>query len=336
MGRSLSGASGSGGHVATLAGFPLLPGQLPLFGTGQCALFFDQGPGTVQKFKAPVAGDYRIRVFGGGGSSLADGQSSSFGAFMSATGGKAPAGLVGGAGGVGIGGDFQASGGAGGLGYAGGSNNLSGGGGGAVGTQLGVGGAGGAASATGQGGSWTGGGGGGAVGGKKGGDATTAGGYGASAFRAATDNSAGPNIHGTNGQPATAPFVMPMFAWTGGANFEGLVGAEAGYGAGGLGAGRIVGSQATYSGGRALWGGGGGGGGCVGGSNFGMGGTSSYGGGQGGSPSTTTALGGAGGGGFAMGVITLAQGEEVNVIVATRIVGANDTVAAGGIIIVEY
>lgn len=335
MGRSLSGVGMAGSAVATLGGFPILPGQLPIFGKGECALFFDQGPGVVQKFRAPVAGKYRIRVFAGGGSSLADGQSSSFGSFMSATGGKAPSGLVGGAGGVGVGGDFRANGGAGGAGWSG-SGQSSGGGGGAAGSQLGVGGDGGAASATGQNGSVTGGGGGGAVGGKRGGDATTAGGWGASPFRAATNTSAGPNIHGTTGQPATAPFVMPMFAFTGGARFQGNVSTEAGQGAGGLGAGRTVGSQATYIGGNGQWGGGGGGGGWVNSGSIGWGGYSSFGGGQGGSPLTTTALGGAGGGGFAMGVVTLAEGEEVNVVVASEITGANQTATSAGIIIVEF
>lgn len=333
MGRSLSGAGKTGGSVGSLGGFPILPGQLPLFGEGRSALFFDQGPGVIQKFRAPAAGDYRIRVFGGGGSSLADGQSSSFGTNMSATGGKAPNGLVGGAGGVGVGGDFRANGGVGGAGWSG-SGKYSGGGGGAVGSQLGVGGDGGSAGATGQTGSSTGGGGGGAVGGKRGGDATTAGGYGASPIRAATDTTAGPNIHGGSHQPTTAPFVMPMFAFTGGARYEGQ--GALGQGAGGLGSGRAVGGTASYVGDDALWGGGGGGGGFVSAGTVGWGGRSTFGGGQGGSPNTTTALGGAGGGGFVMGVVTLAEGEEVNVVVASAITGANQASTSTGIIIVEF
>lgn len=340
MGRFLSGAGKAGGSVGTLGGFPILPGQLPLFGEGKCALFFDQGPGVIQKFKAPIAGEYRIRVFAGGGSSIADGQSSSFGAIMSATGGKAPPnGLAGGAGGVGVGGDFRATGGAGGAGWSG-AGKYSGGGGGAAGSQLGVGGDGGAASGTGQSGSSTGGGGGGAVGGKRGGDATTAGGYGASAIRAATDTTGGPNIHGGSHQPTVVPFVMPMFAFTGGARFQGtLAGYDGaggpGQGAGGLGAGRSVGSTSSYIGDNALWGGGGGGGGMSG-TNPGWGGFSTFGGGQGGSPITPTALGGAGGGGFVMGVVTLAEGEEVNVVVASAITGANQASTSTGIIIVEF
>lgn len=89
-------------------------------------------------------------------------------------------------------------------------------------------------------------------------------------------------------------------------------------------------------GGNAQWGGGGGGGGWVNSGSIGWGGFSTFGGGQGGSPLTTTALGGAGGGGFAMGVVTLAEGQEINVVVASEIAGANQAITSAGIIIVEY
>lgn len=327
MGRVLSSATAAGGgSVIAANGLPLLPGQLPLFGSGH-ALIFYPGNGVVDFVPRTIR--HRIRVLGGGASGLLDGQSSSFANLISATGGKKSNGLVGGVGGLGVGGDFQASGGAGGAGVDEGDYKRAGGGGGGAGSQLGVGGAGGAGRAKGGEGA---GGGGGAVGGRKGADGSSAGGgFGSSVFSFGTSDAPGSGLLGGGNIVTGAPLELPYFFFIG-AGASGST--PAGSGGGGCGGNRTIVSNTTLGGTAGVMGGGSGGGGCsVGGS-----GDSSaclFGGGQGGSLSWG-GLGGGGGGGFAMGEFDLAVDQPYAVTVAQRIQSQPGCVTSGGLVIVEW
>lgn len=165
MGRHISSSAASNVTATRVAP----PGYMGEFGTGLYRVFLSGGtftvPAGITKIRVRVVGaggggkgdsapfysgagggyahgvfdvtpgqSYSVTVGNGGygGFSGTDGQSSSFGALISATGGKGGGSAGGGAvsGGVGVGGDFQASGGNG--------NNQSGGG--AAGSQLGNGG----------------------------------------------------------------------------------------------------------------------------------------------------------------------------------------------------
>ncbi|HBY42989.1 MAG TPA: hypothetical protein DEH03_04770, partial [Brevundimonas sp.] len=107
MARYISSA-GQNGRFGTLgAGSTIwLPGRLPLFGHGLFQPYTRSGVFTVPDDIYRL----RVRVIGGGAGQEAA-QSSSFGALLSATGGQPGAGTLGGAGGIGVGGDFRADGG---------------------------------------------------------------------------------------------------------------------------------------------------------------------------------------------------------------------------------
>ncbi|MCG2663355.1 hypothetical protein [Brevundimonas sp.] len=327
MGRIISGAAASVATVLASNGLPLMPGQLPMFGTGRALLFY--ATPELVTFR-PTAVRHRIRVLGGGGSSLLDGQSSSFSNLISATGGRKPNGLDGGLGGQGVGGDFQASGGAGGKGFIKeATGEKAGGGGGAAGSQLGIGGAGGDANVGGQSGAS--GGAGGAIGGLKGGDASpTSGALAPSVFSAQTATRPGTNLFGLYGAVSGGPLELPFFFFTGGGAFS----SAAGSGAGGNGGNQTFNGSNNISGGQPGVGGGGGGGGTwV--STVAWGGCGYFGGGQGGSP-TTAGLGGAGGGGFAMGEFDLVPGQDYAVTVAAAVESQTDARTSVGLIIVEW
>lgn len=168
----------------------------------------------------------------GQGGNQADGGTSSFGALISATGGKRGSEISpysGGEPGDGVGGDFQAKGGKGGKGN---NTGAPGGGGGAAGSQLGDGGA---------GGDWISGsdaGGGGGIGGGKGGNTVSspAGpGGGGSPFGNANFTTPAPDIIGGVGtgiaNPISAVIRFPFDGFTGGG---GMIGKFAGPGGGGF------------------------------------------------------------------------------------------------------
>lgn len=208
-------------------------------------------------------------VVGARGSGGADGGTSSFGALISATGGKgSPAGsTVSAAGGVGVGGDFRASGGA--------SGAVAGSGGGGAGSQLGDGGA--SAAKLGSGG-----------GGVSGNPSIGSGG--ASAFgsipsQAGVSGDAGPDIRGrdtpnsangfVNEVNAVIRFPFDGFTGSGGSGTNSGSAFHGGPGAGGGGN--------NLNGGGGNGGIGGGGGGC----KTGNGGAGGYGGGSGGTADAT-------------------------------------------------
>lgn len=197
------------------------------------------------EFSVTPGGNYSVTVGAGGASNQAGG-TSSFGALISATGGalaSSSSPWTGGAGGIGIGGDFQASGGQGGNG---GNSSTSPGGGGGAGSQLGSGGRGG--TLAGQRG-----GGGGIVG-------DAAGGYGGSPFGNGTTAGPAPDIRGiavTSGPGSdnaiNAVIRFPFDGFTGGA---GMGAQEGGIGAGASG---FTGEARGGLGGGSSGGGGGGG-----------------------------------------------------------------------------
>ena len=350
MGRFLSGAASSALAVVAGEGY-LLPGQLPAFGSGRFEVLVRAS--TVITIK-PGVKQIRVRVQGAGGGATTAG-ATSFGALISASGGAAPNGLIGGVGGVGVGGDYQAAGGKGGDGK--------GGGGGAAGSELGVGGAGGAGGIAG--------GGGGAVGGKVGGAGSAAtstlGAGGASPF---ADGGAAPagvpgqdmtgQAHGVNNLAQVA-IPHPIFAFTGGGGGR-YAGYSSGYdaGSGGGGGGGTSGGAGTLNNPGGLGGvcGGGGGSGGAGTANEpyvgALGGAvwpASFlrrstvaewpdryvgplriGGGQGGNH-IDAGKAGAGGGGYARGVFPVEEGQQYTVTVAQQ----NDTDGkSGGMVILEY
>lgn len=208
-----------------------------------------------------TAGQSFVVTVGVGGNSV-DGGSSSFGALISATGGKkgnSSSPYNGGAGGVGVGGDFQSKGGKGGTGDSSGTP----GGGGAAGSQLGDGG---------DGGDWisgSNGGGGGGVGGGKGGNATGAAGGGGSPFGNATLSTPAPDIIGgiSSGvaNPISAVIRFPFDGFTGGGGSNGkspgpggggyageTPGLGGGGGQGGGGGGQVLASNASQFGNPGL------------------------------------------------------------------------------------
>jgi hypothetical protein len=335
MGRFLSSASRAALGVA--AASYLLPGQLPTFGAGHVEVLLRS-----QDWVVPAgAKQVRVRVLAGGGGLIAGG-SSSFGAMLSATGGQPAVGAVPGVGGVGTGGDFQASGGPGGANFRGG--------GGASGSELGNGGAGGAGDGESAGG-------GGAVGGKNGGAGNDAIGV--------SGGGASPKEHGTRstsgGTPArggvdfsglgngtavynglNVPLLHPLFAFLGAGGQGGSTG---GVRAGGSGAGGGGGHRSSSPGGLGgACGGGGGGGGTGEGYAGGMcwpadtvSMTGSYDGAQqrvGGGLGGASTRAGAGGGGYARGVFTVEPGAIIPVTVAQA--GAATHSHSGGLVIVEY
>ena len=337
MGRVLSGSTAGAGVFGGASGAAALArigGLLPLYGTGEVRVFFaGDGPLTF----VPKAVRHRIRVFGGGASSLADGQSSSFASLISATGGKAPAGLAGGLGGQGIGGDFQANGGRGGAGLNLGSGRYAGGGGGAAGSQLGAGGDGGDADPYNSGAIVGAGGGGGAIGGNRGGNGSATlgrgGGYGASVYSRATPDLPGLNLHGEAGALPSTGLAIPMLQFVGGGAGASIY--TAGSGAGGHGANRTVNGGRSWTGGDAGWGGGGGGTASSTASTPQMrGGRGRYGGGMGGG--VPAGAGGGGGGGFAMGEFDLTVGQSYVVTLAQAVLSETDVETSSGIVIVEW
>ena len=350
MGRYLSSASAAALAVVAGEGY-LLPGQLPAFGSGRFEVLVRAS--TVITIK-PGVRQIRVRVQGAGGGATTAG-ATSFGALISATGGASPNALVGGAGGVGIGGDYQAAGGKGGDGK--------GGGGGAAGSELGAGGAGGSGGICG--------GGGGAVGGKVGGagaaTTSTMGAGGASPF---ADGGAAPagvpgqdmtgQMHAVNNLAQVA-IPYPIFAFTGGGGGRfGMWSSGFDAGSGGGGGGGNSGGNGTLNSSGGLGGvcGGGGGSGGAGTADEpkagGLGGAvwpASFlrrttvaewpdryvgpvriGGGQGGN-NIDAGKAGAGGGGYARGVFQVEPGQQFTVTVAQQ----NDTDGkSGGMVILEY
>lgn len=336
MGRRLSSSSA----LTSPNGMTLLPGQMGVFGTGRYEVFFESGTFTPR----PGVFRARVRVWGGGGGVTADGGTSSFGALMSATGGTRGVGEVAGLGGVGVGGDFQASGGPGGAGE--------GGGGGAAGTELGTGGAGGIAYALGRGG------GGGAVGGKRGGNGGASGpGSGAGVLGQGLDNAPTitqgfvPDLLGQRSYPALnlapvakgdAPFfIHPFvgFAFTGGGgaydnNWQPAQ-MSGGEGGGGCGGHVDLSSNLMAGGHGGVFGGGGG-------ANVAAGSTKAggrggwladnrwIGGGQGGAKGRA----GSGGAGYARGEFAVTPGVGVPVTVAAG--GSTSTGQSAGLVIVEF
>lgn len=337
MGRNLSGASGAATATAA-SDLILLPGQLPAFGSGRVEVFAKSG-----NYVVP-AGVKQIRVrLVAGGAGLIAGMSTSFGSLLSATGGQPAVGAAPGAGGVGTGGDFQASGGAGGAAFRGG--------GGASGSELGNGGAGGA-------GFGDSGGGGGAVGGKNGGSASTtinAPGGGASAKENGnTAATAGASSEGgldfstlasanyNNTLNVIIPHPLFCFIGSGGTGGASGSGGNAGSGGGGAGAG----SSGGYGGAGGACGGGGGSGGTE--TRGGAGGvcypasdlyppasidnrTRRIGGGTGGAPDRA----GGGGGGYARGVFVVEPGQVIPMTIAQQSASYING-HSGGLIVVEY
>lgn len=290
MGQIVSGGSSS---VATsVSSTKVVPaGYMGEFGNGLWRIFNENGtfvvPANVSKIRVRVVGAGGGRgtggVGGGGGGggyahgefnvapgqsfavtvgvggSQIDGGSSSFGALISATGGKKGNHLSpynGGDGGVGVGGDFQASGGKGGTGDSSGSPRC---GGGAAGSQLGDGGTGGNFVS----GTLTSGGGG--VGGGKGGDTAGAAGGGGSPFGNATLSIPAPDIIGgiSSGiaNPISAVIRFPFDGFTGGGGSSGklpgpggggyagdLPGLGGGGGQGGGGGGQVLATNASQFG----------------------------------------------------------------------------------------
>ncbi len=352
MARYISSA-GQNGRFGTLgAGSTIwLPGRLPLFGHGLFQPYTRSGVFTVPDDIYRL----RVRVIGGGAGQEAA-QSSSFGALLSATGGQPGAGTLGGAGGIGVGGDFRADGGAGGPGFRSG--------GGAAGSELGVGGRGGdgGPSATGSGG------GGGGVGGHRGGSgvdnaAPRAGGGGGSPIEAGQDASlsetagmtlGGADItgrfHGYHNAGAFAlAHLLDGFVGGGGMGMTGGGSRAGGSGSGGGGCYSRATSGAQVPAGRGGFCGGGGGAGSNGGP-AGVGGVcwpdtdgppttntalsilyeARIGGGMGG----TNARAGGGGGGYARGEFDVLPGQQFPVTVALQ--SSEETGVSGGLILVEY
>ena len=362
MSRSISQIGGASSAYAS--GLPLLPGQLPVFGSGRFLVFF--APNTNWTVPAGVT-RVRARVHAGGGAHNQAGGSSSFGAMLSATGGQAPTATVnGGLGGQGFGGDFQASGGPGGPGRCSG--------GGAMGSELGTGGAGGAGVFTDNG--W--GGGGGAVGGKSGGSAadgsTPSGGGGASPFEnGEAGNGSTGRCRGGRDLTSLGSYVQnaqqfveywPGFAFFGGGGSR--LGGDASVMDGGPGAGGSGSSGNSIPHGGFGGVGGGGGGACAISQMFNGGhgglchdnyqrretlalsGDVSFreyrliGGGRGGEGTTA----GAGGGGYARGEFTVTPGQVIAITAAQQqfsgyfsglaLYGSQAGDRSGGIVVVEY
>lgn len=147
MGRNITAVTSQTITANEALGKSVVAGSLGIFGAGRFQIFF--GSGT---FKVPAGvSKIRVRVVGAGGGGGATSQytsiiplaggATSFGSLISATGGSPGQNIngvnAGGAGGVGVGGDFQANGGNGGGGVGAG---YAGNGGGAAGSQLGKGG----------------------------------------------------------------------------------------------------------------------------------------------------------------------------------------------------
>lgn len=337
MGRNLSGASAAAMSAAA-GDLVLLPGQLAAFGSGRVEVFSKSGNYVVK----PGVKQIRVRLVAGGAGLIAGG-STSFGALLSATGGQPAVGAAPGAGGVGTGGDFQASGGPGGAAFRGG--------GGASGSELGTGGAGGA-------GFGDSGGGGGAVGGKNGGAASTtvnAPGGGASAkengntaVAAGTQSEGGLDFStlASAGYNNTLNVIIPhplfCFIGSGGSGAATGGGGNAGSGGGGAGAG----SAGGYGGNGGVGGGGGGSGGTE--TRGGCGGvcypasdlypssntdnrTRRIGGGLGGAGDRA----GGGGGGYARGAFAVEPGQVIPMTIAQQSASYVNG-HSGGLIVVEY
>lgn len=333
------------------AGGVILPGALPTFGTGRFLVISKSRIWRVPDEVHRV----RVRLVAGGGGYTTAGQSTSFGTLLSATGGQPGNGQVGGAGGIGIGGDFQASGGRGGHGLRSG--------GGAAGSELGAGGNGGAGNANSTGA----GGGGGGVGGNDGGAGINvvevAGGGGGSAFGSGENASnvagvikyGGPDVTGRyhgfqNSGNLSLKHLFDGFIGGGGYSSSGTsTGTSGGSGAGGAGSyGRSTASAVSKSGRGGFCGGGGGAGQNT--SGGGFGGVCSVdtealpsigpsaqlielrvGGGAG---SNGDAGSGAGGGGYARGEFDVEPGQTITVTVAQQ---SDDSLAvSGGLVLVEW
>lgn len=303
-------------------------GALAPFGAGLWFPVYRDGV-----FIPQVSARHRIQVVGGGAHGDYPGQSSSFASLISATGGGVAAGLSGGAGGIGIGGEFQASGGRGGDGVAvvsSGQTSSFGGGGGGAGSPLGHGGRGADALAL-PGASEI----------RQSGKAGAGGAVGRSATSplSATDNSgasafdAGLNAHGLeDAEPANAAPRRHLFD-----GFNGGCGRwassprsviHAGSGAGGVG---VAWESAMLDPSMGGVGGGGGGGHMASDGGFPRTGAGSLlgGGGGGYGPGGDRPLGGGGGGGYAWGVFDLIAGAEYPIIVAGGL-------GAPGVVIVEW
>lgn len=317
MGRRLSASTALSGSGAAI----LLPGQLPVFGSGRLRVFRSSQSWTVPAGVSSI----RVRVNGGGAGLTEAGSAASFGNLISATGGGMPSGATPGTGGVGLGGDFQAAGGRGGAGARGG--------GGAAGSELGDGGNGGAGS-SGSGG------GGGAVGGKDGAPgiagAQSVGAQGASPYETPSGVSQARDFWGAAvGNPGLDPWVHPIQAFVGAGGMcssYSANGGPGGAGAGGAGAGS---TGATGGAGGVLGGGGGGQTAAVNGgainptltpilSNAMAAGA--IGGGSGGD----AARAGCGGGGYARGVFAVLPGQTFQVTVPPA------PTASSGLVIVEW
>lgn len=267
--------SGSGSSAGLFGVANVTPaGFMGVFGSGQYQVFYANGtytvPAGVSRIRVRTVGggaggknaggggsgggyahgvfvvspgaSFAVTVGSGGtaGASPTAGGTSSFGSLISATGGA----ITGGAGGVGTGGDYQASGG------VGGGNSGTVGSGGAAGSQLGVGGAGGTGNPSGGGG----------VGGGTGGGSTSQ--AGGSAFGAATSTLGAPDITGAqaaatgangavNPINATIRFPFDGFTGGGGGNNSGTAGGNGGVGAGGGGGASTGGTGGTGAGGAA-------------------------------------------------------------------------------------
>ena len=150
MGRYLTPLAAAIGALAPSLPWAWAPGRLDFFGTGKHKVFghADIGPVATETWVVPAGiTSIRVRVRGSGGSRRVSaapntGPTNSFGSLISATGGTVTTNTVGGQPGVGIGGDFQATGGVGGNGTQTWFNDNSGwygggGGGGQSGTTLG-------------------------------------------------------------------------------------------------------------------------------------------------------------------------------------------------------
>lgn len=325
---STGGSDGGGGDDGTYGGL-----SLGIFGDGYFAVF--QDPGTYD-FAVPKSGRFRVRTIGGGGgcaasaSNPAPGGTSSFGALISATGGTNAAA------GIGVGGDYQATGGVGGARAAGAAGG--GAGGGAAGSFRGAGGDGGDGGSSGRGG------GGGGIGGA-GADAGSTGGGGAGAMSSASGGMGGTGFAGERTSRFPTDILDGAGSSSGQAPDRGGRGAGGG-GASGSGTTEVAWQNSTirryqwrpYLGGEGGELGGGGGGGAIrgkGGFGGGAGSPSSYAYTINDEPTQTTnnsaTLPGCGGG-WAHGVFDLAQGTSYPVTVGAG--GANG--GGAGLVVVEW
>lgn len=346
-----------------------------IFGSGRFRSY--DTPGTYTFYVPKGVSAVRVRVVGGGSSGINaqpgggqpvvgynPGGSSSFGAHLSATGGNGrnP--------GIGIGGDYNASGGVGGLDSG---ANGGGGGGGAAGTYLGAGGAGarlpvmpiegsflhsagGGGAVGGFDGSWGlraqgevgGGGGGGLL--SPGGVSPTSGSS-ESLRRALGGMDVFGRVAAANANASvidvTPRFLTDVFGGGGGGGGAHVSGnpsdgrnGELGGGGGG-GSGSNAGGRGGTGGTGAVGGGGGGGGYAI--SLKGSGGAGAVGGGGGGTGASGSSGGGGGGGGWAHGVLTVTPDEPITIVVGAGGARVGDSSSAtfsgaggDGLVVVEW